>query len=302
MNSVEPSGPKVVAIGGGHGLASVLKAARTYAGDIVGIVSVADDGGSSGRLRHELGLPAPGDLRRCLSALATEDSILVRSLEHRFDRGALEGHAVGNLLIAGLASATGNFQGAIEEVARLIGASGRLIPATVGSVSLVADSDMGTLTGQVTIERATGIENLRFDVEDPEVPAVAIEAILEADQLVIGPGSLYTSVLAVAVVPAIREAIEQTQAQRVYVANVANERGEVRGFYLPEHVAALREHGIQPDAILACPTVHHVGALATVSPESKVKLAEVAADDGWGHDSVRLGRALSELAESFRSI
>lgn len=286
----------MVAIGGGHGLATVLKAARTYAGDIVGIVSVADDGGSSGRLRHELGLPAPGDLRRCLSALATEDSVLAHSLEHRFDRGALEGHPVGNLLIAGLASATGNFQGAIEEVARLIGASGRLIPATVESVSLVADSDVGTLKGQVTIERASGIRNLRFDTENPAAPKDAVAAILDADQVIIGPGSLFTSVLAVAVVPSILRALGQTTAQRIYVANVANEKGEERGFYLPEHVAALRSHGIYPDIILACPSVHHVGALSSIAPDAELVLAEVSASDGWGHDPVRLGQALAELS------
>lgn len=291
------AGPRVVAIGGGHGLASVLKAARTYAGEIVGVVSVADDGGSSGRLRQELGLPAPGDLRRCLSALADESSVLGQSLEHRFDRGALEGHPVGNLLIAGLASATGNFEGAIEEVARLIGASGRLLPATKGSVSLVADSDAGTLTGQVTIEHASGIKNLRFDVENPVVPQGALEAIANADQVVIGPGSLYTSVLAVAVVPAITEALSATSAQCVYVANVANEKGESRGFYLPEHIQALADHGVYPDAILACPSVHHVRALAKVGPGVRVKLAEVSAKDGWGHNPVLLGQALWELSQ-----
>lgn len=290
-------GCRVVAIGGGHGLASVLKAARTYAGDIVGVVSVADDGGSSGRLRHELGLPAPGDLRRCLSALADGDSVLGQSLEHRFDRGALEGHPVGNLLIAGLASATGNFQGAIDEVARLIGASGRLVPATKGSVSLVADSDNGTLTGQVTIERAPGIRNLRFDTENPAVPDEALQAIAQADQVIIGPGSLYTSVLAVAVVPAIRDALAQTNAKMIYVANVANDKADSVGFHLPEHIQALTDHGIYPDAIIACPTVHHVQDLSAVAPEVLVKLAEVSADDGWGHDPVLLGRALRELAE-----
>ncbi len=298
MTANSKDGPRVVAIGGGHGLATVLKAAKTYAGDIVGIVSVADDGGSSGRLRHELGLPAPGDLRRCLSALASDDSLLARSLEHRFDRGALEGHPIGNLLIAGLASASGNFQGAIEEVARLIGASGRLVPATTGSVSLVADSDVGPLVGQVTIERATGIRNLRFDVEEPEAPGAAVEAVLAADQVVIGPGSLFTSVLAVAVVPLIREALGATSAQRVYVANVATDKGDVRGFFLPEHVEALHDHGIEADAIIACPAVHHVSHLASIAPRIELKLADVSAADGWGHDPVRLGAALLELYDS----
>ncbi|MEZ5230988.1 MAG: uridine diphosphate-N-acetylglucosamine-binding protein YvcK, partial [Acidimicrobiales bacterium] len=191
-------GPRVVALGGGHGLAASLRAARSYAGAIAGVVSVADDGGSSGKIRRDLGLPAPGDVRRCLSALAGNDSLLARSLEHRFDAGDLEGHPIGNLLIAGLANATGDFEAAIAEVARLVGAHGHLYPATLGSVTLLADSDSGPLRGQVTIERATNIRNLRFEPPDPRAPEAAVRAILDADQVIIGPGSLFTSVLAVA--------------------------------------------------------------------------------------------------------
>ncbi len=282
--------PRVVALGGGHGLAASLRAARSYAGAIAGIVSVADDGGSSGKIRRDLGLPAPGDLRRCLSALASEDSLLARSLEHRFDRGELEGHPIGNLLIAGLANATGDFEAAIAEVARLVGASGTIHPATLGSVTLLADSDSGPLRGQVTIERAANIRNLRFEPPNPRAPKAAIQAILDADQVIIGPGSLFTSVLAVAVVPDLRTALLHTKAQRVFVANIANDKGARRGFDLPEHVETLRQHGVTADVVIAqhgTPRADQVGVPVT--------LADVAGSDGWSHDPARLGSALCAL-------
>ncbi len=286
----------MVAIGGGHGLASSLRAARTYATDIVGIVSAADDGGSSGRIRRELGLPAPGDIRRCLSALASDDSLLAHSLEHRFDRGPLEGHPIGNLLIAGLASASGDFGVAVDEVARLVGATGTIYPATLGPVTLLADSDDGPIRGQVTIERATGIRNLRLDPVDPEVPAEAVSAILDADQVIIGPGSLFTSVLAAAVVPPIRAALMHTRAKRVFVANVANDKAEAKGFDLPEHVEALSQHGVTLDAVIAMPRTHRVEEVDLVAPGAEVIEADVADPDGWGHDPAKLGLVLAELA------
>jgi uncharacterized cofD-like protein len=285
-------GPRVVALGGGHGLASSLRAARTYAGELVGIVSVADDGGSSGRLRRELGLPAPGDLRRCLSALASEDSLLARSLEHRFDRGPLEGHPVGNLLIAGLASASGDFEAAINEVARLIGADGTIYPATSGSVTLLADADEGHLCGQVTIERGSNIRNLRFDPPNPASPEAAVQAIMDAEQVLIGPGSLYTSVLAAAVVPAVRAALLHTRAQRVFIANVANDRAEARGFDLPEHIATLAQHGVTADVVVA-----HLGTYRADEVDVEVRVDDVADADGWGHDAAKLGSVLDSLVK-----
>jgi uncharacterized cofD-like protein len=285
-------GPRVVALGGGHGLASSLRAARTYASELVGIVSVADDGGSSGRIRRELGLPAPGDLRRCLSALTGEDSLLAQSLEHRFDRGPLEGHPLGNLLIAGLASASGDFEAAINEVARLIGADGTIYPATRGSVTLLADADEGSLCGQVTIERGSNIRNLRFDPPNPASPERAVQAVMDADQVLIGPGSLYTSVLAAAVVPAVRAALLHTTAQRVFIANVANDRAEARGFDLPEHVETLAQHGVTADVVVA-----NTGTFRVEEVGVQVCVADVADADGWGHDSKKLGSVLAGLVK-----
>ncbi len=290
LSSSHGRGSAVVALGGGHGLAASLAAARVYAGELTGIVSVGDDGGSSGRLRAELGVAAPGDLRRCLSALAGDETLLARSLEHRFGEGSLAGHPIGNLLLLGLSFAAGNLQEAIDEVGRLVGAVGRVVPATEVPVTLIADSDGGTLAGQVTIERASGIRNLRFDPSDPPVPRLAIEA---ADQIIIGPGSLFTSVLATAVVPRICEALRAAEAQKVFVANIANDKGEARGFGLAAHVEALADHGVDVDVVLADPSVN---------PDcpSSIRLvsAAMAAADGWSHEPKLLAAALSELVAS----
>ncbi len=289
-NATGRPGPSVVALGGGHGLAATLRAARSYAGELTGIVSIGDDGGSSGRLRSEIGVAPPGDVRRCLSALATVDSLLARSLEHRFVEGTLQGHPVGNLLLSGLAMVAGDLQSAIDEVGRLVGAAGRLFPATMVPVTLIADSDQGTLAGQVTIERATGIRNLRFDPADPPVSAAAVQAVRAADQVLIGPGSLFTSVLATAVVPAIGEALHQTSAQRVFIANVANDKAEARGFGLVEHLDALADHGVKIDAVIAPPGSLTGGGLA-----GRVKEVDVADSDGWSHAPAKLGPALAAV-------
>lgn len=197
---------------------------------------------------------------------------------------------MGNLLIAGLTEAGGDFEAAINEVGRLVGAVGKIYPATCGPVTLLADSARGPICGQVTIERASQIRNLRFDPANPSAPAGAAEAIRHADQVIIGPGSLFTSVLAAAAVPAIREALGETTAQRVFVANVANDRAEARGFELPEHLVALAEHGVRVDAVVAVPETRRIEEI-----DVPVATVDVADTDGWGHDPKRLGPVLAEL-------
>ena len=301
----------MVALGGGHGLAASLQAARRYAGSLTGVVSVGDDGGSSGRLRAELGVAAPGDVRRCISALAG-DNLLSRSLEYRFGEGELSGHPVGNLLLIGLTMASDDFQAAIDELCRLTGVEGCIHPATAVPVRLLADSDDGLITGQVTIERVTGIRNLRFEPADPPVPEGVVSAVAGADQILIGPGSLFTSVLATAVVPGIRAALSATPAQRVFVANVANDRAEARGFGLAEHLDAVAGHGIPIDVVVADTGAAgrddagsgRVGGAAGPGGEPgprperiggvPVRWAELAADDGWGHDPGRLAEVLAD--------
>jgi len=274
--------PRVVALGGGHGLAATLRAARRYAGDITAIVSVADDGGSSGRLRESLGIPAPGDLRRCLVALGDANSLWGRAFDHRFEAGELEGHALGNVIIAGLANATADFETALHEAGRLVGAVGRVIPATATPVVLKAtlegEGGEGTVTvveGQVRVQNSSRINHVSLVPPDAEPPREAVKAILQADQVVIGPGSLYTSVLAVIVVPRLREALENTTAQKVYVCNLQPEIPETAGYDTAAHVAALTAHGLTVDAVL------HDPALAR--------------PDGLAHDPAKLATALRDL-------
>lgn len=271
-------------------MATTLQAARSYAGQLTGIVTVGDDGGSSGRLRTEFDVEPPGDVRRCISALATSDSLLAQALEYRFDEGELSGHPIGNLLLAGMAMVAGDFQQAIDELCRLVGVDGAIFPATTVPVQLLADSDEGQITGEVTIERATGIKNLRFTPPDPPVAVGAATAIEVADQVVIGPGSLFTSVLAAAVVPELQAAIQETSGQRVYVANVANDRGRARGFGLNEHLQALADHQVPVDVVVVADgsDTSDVGGVLVCS-------ADIAGTDGWSHDPAKLGAVLQAV-------
>ena len=283
-------GPRVVALGGGGGLSVTLTALRHYAGDITAIVSVADDGGSSGRLRAALGIPAPGDLRRCLVALGDPDSVWARSFEHRFTTGELEGHAVGNLVIAGLTAATGDFAAALKEAGRLVGAVGQVLPATSEPVVLLAEADTGSISGQVAVAEAGRISAVALDPPRAASPWDAIDAIVSADQVVLGPGSLFTSVLPACLPRDIAKAIRRTRAQRVYVCNVAAVERETRGFDVAAHLAALTAHGIEVDVVLADPV-----ALPLGEPDQPVVTAPVAAGDGLRHDPKDLATALSDL-------
>lgn len=259
-----------MAIGGGHGLAASLRAARVYAGEVTAVVSVADDGGSSGRLRAALGIPAPGDLRRCLVALSGEpDGLWARVFEHRFDSGELDGHAVGNLVIAGLAAGTGSFTEALAEAARLVGAEGRVLPATDSPVVLKATAAGEEVEGQLAVSLKGRISRVALVPPDPPANEEAVRAIAEADQIVLGPGSLYTSLLAALAVPGIRDAVAKAAERTVYVANLRPQVPETDGYSTDDCVAALRSHGIEPAAVvgpegLADETglVHDVGRLA----------------------------------------
>jgi uncharacterized cofD-like protein len=282
---------KVVALGGGHGLAVSLRAARRYANDITAIVSVADDGGSSGRLRQALGIEAPGDLRRCLVALARDEhSVLARAFEHRFEAGELEGHALGNILIAGLASATGDFRAALHEAGRLLDAVGRVLPATTGPVVLKGEAASGPVEGQVKLSEAGRISAVSLVPPDAEAPPEALQAIAEADQVVLGPGSLFTSVLAVTVVPGIREALGRTRAQKVYVCNLHPQDPETTGYDAAAHVAALMAHGVEPDVGIGDPA----GAVGTDDVPIRWVDRPLARPDGLGHDPIRLAGVLAE--------
>jgi uncharacterized cofD-like protein len=242
--------PSVVAIGGGHGTAVTLKAARRYAGVLTGVVSVADDGGSSGRLRELLNIVALGDLRKCLVALAAEDSALGLAFEHRFEEGELAGHALGNLVLAGLVDATGDLVAGVRAAADLLGASGDVLPATVERVVLKAESGSGQVAGQVAVSRVGNIQTVSLVPGDAQPPLLAIERILGADQIVIGPGSLFTSVLAAVAVGGIADAVARSRAQRVYVCNLHPQLPETAGYDVAAHVEALSRHNVHVDVVL----------------------------------------------------
>jgi uncharacterized cofD-like protein len=281
---------RVVAVGGGHGLAATLRAVRRYADEVVGIVSVADDGGSSGRLRDAIGVAAPGDLRRCLATLA-DDSLFAQAFSHRFAGGELDGHALGNLVLAAMADVSGDLVRAAGEAARLLGVDATILPATSAAVTLVGTTDTGrSVIGQVAVQETDGISRVSLDPPDAAAPPEAVAALEEADQIVIGPGSLYTSVLAALSVPALREAFGRTKARTAYVCNLRPQAPETNGYDVAAHVAALRRHGIDPDVVVVHPRSLPLGDVDTGLCERPV-----ARPNGLVHDPVALSEALEGL-------
>ncbi len=285
------SAPRVVAIGGGHGTAVTLRAAIRYADRVTAIVSVADDGGSSGRLRQLLDVVALGDMRKCLVALADRDAPLAKAFEYRFEEGELAGHALGNLILAGLVGATGDLVAAVDEAARLLGAVGRVLPATTEPVVLKADSWGGQVEGQVAVSQAGRIRSVSIVPGDAAPPECAVAAIAEADQVVIGPGSLYTSVLAAAAVPTVAEAIARTSAQRVFVCNLRPQIPETEGYDVGRHVSALAAHGVPVDRVL-CDASAGMPLGQVGIPVTDARLTDPA---GRVHDPGRLADALAGL-------
>lgn len=302
--TLSPKGPRVVALGGGYGLSTTLRAVRKYAGFITGVVSVADDGGSSGRLRKAFGIPAPGDLRRCLVALADDDSVWGDAFEHRFAAAELDGHPLGNIVLAGLTQTMGSFGAAIDESLRLLGAVGRVVPATSEPVMLKATFRRdggtpenvirieGTVEGEVRVGSTLGVNGVSVVPPDPRVPDEAISAILEADQILIGPGSLFTSILAVLVVPKIREAVVNSRAQRVFISNLGEQHPETTGFDLAAHLDALYQHGVECDVVIYDGTNMPVGELSRTVPLVPARLGNAS---GKLHDPDLLAIALESV-------
>jgi uncharacterized cofD-like protein len=294
-------GPRVVALGGGHGLATALRAVRRYAGSITAVVSVADDGGSSGRLRRDLGVAPPGDIRRCLVALADDGNVWSAAFEHRFRDGELEGHALGNLLIVGLADALGDFAAALEEAGRVLRAVGRVLPATVDPVALKADLEDGVIEGQVAVMNAPG-RIRRVSIVPPDAPAhpEAVVALRRADQIILAPGSLYTSLMSVVCVPEIAAALGAARGRVVQVLNLRQQDPETSGLDGTDHLRATIDHGARVDVV-----VHHDGPAEEgwlgVDDEAVRALgvqpvaASVARADGLAHEPARLASVLARL-------
>jgi len=240
---------QAVALGGGTGLPAVLRCLLERGLDTTAVVTMADDGGSTGVLRAQLGMLPPGDVRNCLVAMAEEpEGVLARLFQYRFPAGeGLEGHALGNLVLAALADMGGSFAGAVEEAAALLGTRGRVLPCTLDDVVLHATDAAGRpVRGQANIATSEGaVSRVCMEPEAPEAYAPAIDAIRQADTIVIGPGSLYTSIIPNFLVPGVTDAVRDSSARRVYVCNVANQRGETQGMDALDHVLALHAHGLE---------------------------------------------------------
>ena len=291
--------PSVVALGGGHGLACVLRAARRYAGEVLAVVSVADDGGSSGRLRRDLDVLPPGDLRRCLVALA-DDDLWGSAFEHRFGAGELEGHPLGNLVLVGLDETLGDPVAAIDAAARLLGAVGRVRPATAEPVVLKADVDGESVEGQVAVMNVAGrIRRVELVPGDAPAHPDAVTAIAAADQVVLAPGSLYTSLLPVLCVAGIRDAVARTPAQVVQVCNLRAQPPETTGLDGGDHLRAVLDHGTRVDVFLADADGDLAVDEALVT-DWGVRLVRggLARPSGLAHDPVKLAPALADLLES----
>jgi uncharacterized cofD-like protein len=312
LEELEPGapGPKVVALGGGHGLAQALTAIRGYAAAITAVVSVADDGGSSGRLAPALGLPPPGDCRRALLALSPDPSPWRAAVCHRFEGGDVAGHSLGNLLLAALAVSEGGLEEALATLGRLLGARGRVVPAAPVPLRLQAVIDGTGVRGQVAIALNRGrIDSLAVEPPDAAASPGALAALAEADQVVIGPGSLFTSLAATLVVPGMAAGVNASPGRLVYVCNLSTQDGETLGLDGAAHVRALCAvtRMRAPDVVVANDAPFRVpGALEAVwadrdeieSLGAKVEaagLAEAAAP--WPqHDAARLGAVLRRLA------
>jgi uncharacterized cofD-like protein len=250
-------GPRVVAIGGGTGLSTLLRGLKEHTSNLTAIVTVADDGGSSGALREELGIPPVGDIRNCIAALADAEPLMSELLGYRFpgftrgegglvdaQPGTLSGHAVGNLLLAAMTALEGgDFEEGVRRMNRVLAVRGKVVPASATPINLVARTKDGEIvSGQSTIMRTRGIERVWIEPDDVRAAADAVTAISEADIVVLGPGSLYTSVLPVLLIPEIGRAVAEAPGVRVYACNVATQPGETEGRDLADHVEALLAH------------------------------------------------------------
>ncbi len=313
------SGLRVVAIGGGTGLSQLLRGLKTHTSNITAIVAVSDEGGSSGRLRRELGVPPPGDIRNCLAALADSEQLMSQLLQYRFDEEAsgLAGHSLGNLLIAALTGISGDFDKAVRQMHEILAIRGRVMPPTVTDVTLCARlADGRHVRGELAVSKAGNIEQVYLDPPDPPAVEEALEAIWDAELVVIGPGSLFTSIMPNLLVPGIADALRQTPAVRVYVANVMTQPGETDGFAASDHLAAIERHVGEPifefvllnegrpdTEVLA--RYQAEGAELVVPDASNIAnrgyipiMRSLVSQDNWvRHDPDKLSRALIGVAE-----
>ena len=309
-------GPRIVVIGGGHGLSTLLRGLKVYTRNLTAVVTVADDGGSSGKLRESMGILPPGDIRNCLAALSNDEALLTQLFQYRFSgTDGLGGHSFGNLFISALSNITGSFEEAVAESGRVLSVHGRVLPATLHNVKLVADMTLPHSSYEVRVEGESRIPTFagkvrRVWLEPDNAPAFppVIQAILAADVIVVGPGSLYTSILPNLLVADLKSAVEASRALKLFVCNVASQAGETDAYSCHDHLVALESHvGKNLIEIIIANDCHE----ATLPKDTDwVEIGEELSDDRrlytadlldrehpWRHDADVLARTIMNLYE-----
>jgi uncharacterized cofD-like protein len=315
-------GPRVVAIGGGHGLSTLLRGLKVHTRNLTAVVTVADDGGSSGKLRETFGILPPGDIRNCLAALSNDEAMLTQLFQYRFSGSSeLEGHSFGNLFITALADITGSFETAVAESGRVLSVNGRVLPSTLHDVKLVASMELPHYSNEVRVEGESNIPTMagrvnRVWLEPDNASAYppVIKAILNADVIVVGPGSLYTSLLPNLLVHDLLAAMRVSPAPKIYVCNIATQTGETDAFTCFDHVRALEEHvGFDVFDLILCnnnyagdigQSSQWVLADPKIKEDKRTYLADLVDDaHPWRHDSTKLAQVIMDIfARSFSAL
>ena len=307
-------GPRVVAIGGGHGLSTLLRGLKAHTRNLTAVVTVADDGGSSGKLRQSFGILPPGDIRNCLAALSNDEALLAQLFQYRFSGApGLEGHSFGNLFISALTEITGSFEEAVAESGRALSVSGRVLPSTLHNVRLVADMRLPHLVNEIRVEGESKIPEMagrvrRIWLEPNNPPAFppVLQSILSAELIVIGPGSLYTSLLPNLLVPDLLAAIHASRAVKVFVCNIATQKGETDSYSCYDHARAVEEHiGEDLFDMVLCNENYegNPGANSewvrvdekTLTDERSYCADLIDDEHPWRHDSIKLAQVLMDL-------
>jgi uncharacterized cofD-like protein len=308
-------GPRIVTIGGGHGLSTLLRGLKSFSYNITAVVTVADDGGSSGRIRRIQGIPPPGDIRNCLAALSNDEALMSQLFQYRFsdDNIELDGHPFGNLFISALSEITGSFEDAVVESGRVLAVHGRVLPATLHDVRLVADVQLPhniaevRVEGESTIPKFPGnVQRVWLEPNNPPAYPQVIQAILAAELIVVGPGSLFTSIIPDLLVPDIVAAIQASRALKIYVCNVATQPGETDCYTCEDHIKVLNEHIGELIFDIIVINNNFEGQLSSGSewvkptPEAEIEYPIYQADlvdesQPWRHDSAKLARAVMDL-------
>ncbi len=314
-------GPRVAVIGGGTGLSTMLHGLKEYTSNITAVVTVADDGGSSGRLRQDFGMLPPGDIRNCLVALADAEPLMGRLFQFRFDQGDLGGHSFGNLFITAMTKVTGDFDAAIKESSKVLAIRGSVVPVTLDKITLTAThSDGSESVGESQIPLAKSpVERIRLKPVNSRPTEEALDAIRKADAIVMGPGSLYTSVMPNLLVGNVYQEIVRSKAVKIYVCNVMTQKGETTDYKASDHLKAIIEHtsqGIVDYCVINTAKIpddmvlkYRTEGSSPVVPDSdnirkmKCKPIEahiVSAKDYVRHDSAKLAKIIMDLVSSLK--